>query len=77
MPNARYVSHVWGIGVQLGDNLERGEIEKGIRTLMAERENGGIMQRMKDLKEKADRCIEEGGSTFKSLENLVNYILKM
>ncbi|XP_038884207.1 UDP-glycosyltransferase 76B1-like [Benincasa hispida] len=73
--NARYVTHVWRIGVMLGDKLERGEIEKGILKLMAEKENGEIMKRIKDLKEKAESCIEEGGSTFKSLENLVNFIL--
>lgn len=75
--NARYVTHVWGIGVMLGDHkLERGEIEKGIAKLMAEKENGEIMKRIKDLKEKADSCVKEGGSTFKSLDNLVNFILK-
>ncbi|KAG7015995.1 UDP-glycosyltransferase 76F1, partial [Cucurbita argyrosperma subsp. argyrosperma] len=75
MANARYVSDVWGIGLLLGDKLERGEIEKGIRKLMTERENGGILTRAKDLKEKADFCIKEGGSTFQSLQNLVDFIL--
>lgn len=75
MANARYVSDVWGIGLLLGDKLERVEIEKGIRKFMTERENGGISTRAKDLKEKADCCIKEGGSTFQSLQNLVDFIL--
>lgn len=77
MANARYVSHVWGIGIMLGDKLERVEIEKAIRKLMTESENGEIMIRIEDLKEKADCCIQEGGSTFKSLQYFVDYILKI
>lgn len=74
--NARYVTHVWRIGVMLGDKLERGVIEKRIMKLMAEREDGEIMKRIMDLKEKADSCIKEGGSSFNSLENLVDFILQ-
>uniref|UniRef100_A0A9I9CTP3 UDP-glycosyltransferase 76F1-like n=1 Tax=Cucumis melo TaxID=3656 RepID=A0A9I9CTP3_CUCME len=74
--NARYVTHVWRIGVMLGDKLERGVIEKMIMKLMAEREDGEIMKRVMDLKEKADTCIKEGGSSFNSLKNLVNFILQ-
>lgn len=34
--NARYVSRVWRVGVQLEHGLERGEIERAIRRLMVE-----------------------------------------
>ena len=36
--NARYVSHVWKIGVHLENRMERGEIDKAIRKLMVETE---------------------------------------
>lgn len=69
--NARYVSQVWRIGLQL-EKLTREEIEKTIRTLMLEKE---VRTRALHLKEKATQCLSEGGSSYQSLENLVSHIL--
>lgn len=73
MANARYVCDVWGIGAL----LERRQIEKGITRFMAERESGGMMNRIKGFKDMADSCLKQGGSTFLSLQNLVDYILNI
>ena len=73
--NARYVSEVWKVGVQLEKGLERQEIETTIRRLMVEREGEGMREKIMGLKEKANVCLKQGGSSYQSLESLVNYIL--
>ncbi|XP_044467490.1 UDP-glycosyltransferase 76B1-like [Mangifera indica] len=75
MVNARYVSHVWKIGLHLERKLEREEIEKTIKRVMLEEEGQEMRERIMYLKEKADICLKQGGSSYQSLENLINYIL--
>lgn len=75
--NARYVSHVWKIGVQIEKGLERVEIEMAIKRLMVGKEAKEIRKRIKALKEQADHCLKEGGSSHESLERLTNFILSL
>ncbi|XP_004298893.1 PREDICTED: UDP-glycosyltransferase 76C4-like [Fragaria vesca subsp. vesca] len=77
MINARYVSDVWKVGLQLEHGRERGEIEKTIRRLMVEKEGEEIRQNMSNLKEKADLCFKPGGSSYECLEGLVRHILSL
>ncbi|KAF3448866.1 hypothetical protein FNV43_RR09582 [Rhamnella rubrinervis] len=72
--NARYVSHVWKVGLQLDNGMERGEIEKTIRKLMVEKEGDEIRYRVSKLKEKANLCLKQDGSSYKSLDSLVSHI---
>ncbi|KAG5616119.1 hypothetical protein H5410_015943 [Solanum commersonii] len=74
MVNARYVSHVWKVGVQLENGLKRMNIENAIRTLMEEEEGKQIKERMLELKEKANSCLKPGGSSYESLRSLTSYI---
>ncbi|XP_077238864.1 UDP-glycosyltransferase 76B1-like [Tasmannia lanceolata] len=73
--NARYLSHVWRVGLELENGLERGEIERAIRRLMVEKEGEEMRKRVKVLKENAESSIRKGGSSQESLERLVDYIL--
>ncbi|XP_058109355.1 UDP-glycosyltransferase 76B1-like [Magnolia sinica] len=75
--NARYVSHVWRVGIQLENGFERGEIEWAIRRLMVEIEGEEMRERVRDLKENAMHCIEKGGSSYESLESLVDLIMSL
>ncbi|KAI4299474.1 hypothetical protein L6164_032934 [Bauhinia variegata] len=75
--NARYVSHVWKIGLQLEKGSERGEIERTIRKLLEENEGKEIRERSSSLKEKAKLCLKQGGSSYHSLEALVAHILSL
>lgn len=76
--NARYVSHVWKVGLQLEKGVERGEIERTIRKLMEENEGDKeIRDRALKLKEDAKLCLKPGGSSCRSLEGLVNHILSL
>ncbi|KAK4487850.1 hypothetical protein RD792_003586 [Penstemon davidsonii] len=74
MVNSRYVSDVWKIGIKLEKGLERDEIENAIRRLMVEREGDEMRERIMCLKEKIDVCLNPGGSSYQSLEKLVDFI---
>ncbi|PIA58335.1 hypothetical protein AQUCO_00500334v1 [Aquilegia coerulea] len=69
MVSARYVSKVWRVGFQLENGLNHGEIETYIKRLMVQKNNREREEMM--------LCIKKGGSSFKSLENLTNYIFSL
>ncbi|XVE59331.1 hypothetical protein DITRI_Ditri05aG0037300 [Diplodiscus trichospermus] len=74
--NARYVSHAhaWKIGLQLENMFERGEIERAVKRLMVDKEGEEMRQRAKNLKKKVALCIKEGGSSYNSLDQLIELI---
>ncbi|XP_022752705.1 UDP-glucose iridoid glucosyltransferase-like [Durio zibethinus] len=73
--NARHVSHVWKISLHLENKFERGEIERAIKRLMVDKEGEEMRQRAKILKEKVEICIREGGSSYNSLNQLIEMII--
>ncbi|CAN0909605.1 UDP-glycosyltransferase 76B1 [Linum grandiflorum] len=73
--NARYVSDVWRIGLHLEKTVERKEIENVIRRLMVEPEGEELRKKVMYLKEKAEFCLQQGGSSSLSLEKLTSYII--
>lgn len=75
MVNARYVSHVWRVGLHLERKLERGETERAIRRVIVEAEGQEMRERIMHLKEKVDLCLRQGGSSFQSLERFIDFIL--
>ncbi|KAJ8747357.1 hypothetical protein K2173_012937 [Erythroxylum novogranatense] len=75
--NARYVSDVWRVGVQVENGLEREKIGMSIRRLMVEKEGDEIRNRILCLKEKASLCLSNSGSSFQCLDQLVSHILSV
>ncbi|CAO2825586.1 unnamed protein product [Amaranthus hypochondriacus] len=73
--NARVVSDVWKIGLQLENKMERREIERVIHRLMVEKEGEELRERVGALKEKAHSCLMEGGSSYRALDQLTDHIL--
>ncbi|KAJ0102922.1 hypothetical protein Patl1_06498 [Pistacia atlantica] len=71
---ARYVSHIWRVGLHLEKRLERGEIETAIRRVILEAEGQEMRDRIMQLKEKVDVSLRQGGSSYQSLESLISYI---
>jgi hypothetical protein len=55
--------------------MERGEIERAVRKVMAEKEGEALRERAKNLKENIELCIKEGGSSYNSLNRLVEMIM--
>ncbi|KAI5346508.1 hypothetical protein L3X38_014387 [Prunus dulcis] len=77
MMNARYVSDVWKVGLQLEHGVEKNEIAKTIRKLMVEKQGEDIKDRALKLMEKATLCFKEAGSSYQSLDSLVKHILSI
>ncbi|KAL9415889.1 hypothetical protein AB3S75_039146 [Citrus x aurantiifolia] len=71
--SARYVSHVWRIGLQLENDLEKGEVEKAVKQLMVEKEGQEMRQRAKNLKEDVELCNKESGSSSSSLNKFLDF----
>ncbi|KAI3733072.1 hypothetical protein L1987_64289 [Smallanthus sonchifolius] len=72
--NSRYLSYVWRVGLEL-ECLERRVIVSAIRRLLVDEEGEETRKRANDMKEKAKYCLCKGGSSFDSLNNLVEFIL--
>ncbi|OMP11810.1 UDP-glucuronosyl/UDP-glucosyltransferase [Corchorus olitorius] len=68
---------VHGRGPLVKDKIERGEIEKAIGRLMVEQEGREMRHIIKLLKEKMNLCLQPGGSSYMSLDNLVTYMLSL
>ena len=77
LTNTRCVEAVWKVGLVLENDIEREEIERAIRRVTVDQEGKGMKMRMYCLKEKVNLCLMEGGSSYKSLEGLVNFILSL
>ncbi|XP_022932853.1 UDP-glycosyltransferase 76B1-like [Cucurbita moschata] len=72
--NARFVSHVWRVGLQLEDRLLREDVESAIRTLFIDEKGIEIHKRAKELKKKVDISLRQGGASSEFLSRLVKYI---
>ncbi|KAF5813302.1 putative UDP-glucuronosyl/UDP-glucosyltransferase [Helianthus annuus] len=72
---ARYVSDVWKIGILLEDGLEREGIKRVLKRLMLDKEGEEIRCRINALKDEVNISFREGGSSHRSLQSLVDYIL--
>ncbi|KAJ1288702.1 hypothetical protein BS78_02G108400 [Paspalum vaginatum] len=75
MVNMRYVQEVWRVGFELEGGLERGKIEMAVRKLLCGEEGREMRQRAKDLRDKADKCIKDEGSSNSAIEMLLKRIL--
>ncbi|XP_057523108.1 UDP-glycosyltransferase 76C2-like [Amaranthus tricolor] len=75
--NMRHVCDNWKIGLQLEKGLKSEEIERAVKKLLVEEEGAALRNRIKALKEKATLSLKEGGSSYKSLEDLTNYLLSL
>ncbi|CAI9301234.1 unnamed protein product [Lactuca saligna] len=73
MVNARYVSYVWKIGLELED-LESGEMESMIRRVMVDEEGEEMRVRAIGMKEMVKEAVQNGGCSYDSLEELVGFI---
>ncbi|XP_068644860.1 UDP-glycosyltransferase 76F1-like [Aristolochia californica] len=75
--NARYVSSVWKIGLQLDNGLKRGEVERALRRIMTEKEREVLKGRAKELMANAELSLTEDGSSCRSLSGLVDHLMSL
>lgn len=72
--NAMFLESVWRIGIQLGDEVGRGDVERAVKRLIVDEEGAGMRQRAHDLKEKLKASVRSGGSSYNALDELVKYL---
>lgn len=75
--NAKYVSDVWRVGLQLPHEFQREEVERAIQRMMVEDEGKALRERALELKEKANLCLNQQGSSRLSLDRLITHILSL
>ncbi|KAL6897251.1 hypothetical protein ACP4OV_006947 [Aristida adscensionis] len=76
--NARYVDHVWRIGVTLDGDLERSKVEAAIAKVMEGGERGSeIRRRAQDLRGRAAESMAKVGSSSLAVDKLVSHILSL
>ncbi|KAG0513903.1 hypothetical protein BDA96_10G143200 [Sorghum bicolor] len=77
MGNARYVEHVWRVGLEVGGDLERGSVEAAIRRLMTGDDGAEMRTRAGELKKAAAECTVEGGSSCLAIDKLITHMMSL
>ncbi|XP_051121530.1 UDP-glycosyltransferase 76B1-like [Andrographis paniculata] len=77
MINARWVSDVWRIAINLERVFARRDVEESIRLLMTTAEGAEMRRRVAALKETAAACLGSGGSSYEALEGLSKFIMEL
>ncbi|VAI18659.1 unnamed protein product [Triticum turgidum subsp. durum] len=76
--NARYVCSEWRVGMEIGGDVERDEVEAAVREVMGGGGKGEEMKRMAmEWKEKAAMAALPGGPSWVNLEKVVNEVLSV
>ncbi|TKY64929.1 UDP-glucose iridoid glucosyltransferase [Spatholobus suberectus] len=73
--NARLLSHVWKVGLEWSNVMEREEIQGAVRRLMVNPEGKEMRQRAFKLKNEIRLAVKKGGSSYDALNGLVKIIL--
>uniref|UniRef100_M8C3L7 Cytokinin-O-glucosyltransferase 2 n=1 Tax=Aegilops tauschii TaxID=37682 RepID=M8C3L7_AEGTA len=73
--NARYACSEWRVGLEIGGDVKRGEVEAAVKEVM-EGDKGKEMKRLAmEWKEKAAMAALPGGPSWVNLEKVVNEVL--
>ncbi|XP_042018116.1 7-deoxyloganetic acid glucosyl transferase-like isoform X1 [Salvia splendens] len=71
--NSRFVSDVWGMGLDIKDSCDRLFVEKAVREVMEVRKDE-FLERAQDWSKLAKKAVRKGGSSSVNLDDLVDYI---
>jgi UDP:flavonoid glycosyltransferase YjiC (YdhE family) len=66
--NARYVTHEWGVGMEVGEVIERGRVAAVVAKVMVGEDGARVRERAHRLKMKAS------SATSSSMDSLIHYI---
>uniref|UniRef100_I1Q9D5 UDP-glycosyltransferases domain-containing protein n=1 Tax=Oryza glaberrima TaxID=4538 RepID=I1Q9D5_ORYGL len=72
--NARYVTHQWGVGLELGEVFDRDRVAEAVRKLMVGEEGAAMRDKARGLKAKASKSVEDDGASNAAIDRLVRYI---
>ncbi|KAM7258194.1 hypothetical protein ACFE04_013935 [Oxalis oulophora] len=65
------------VGLEIENELERADIERAVKRLMAEDEGNKMRRRATELKEEIKHCVQRNGSSQSSLNDLVEFIVSV
>ncbi|XP_040382119.1 DIMBOA UDP-glucosyltransferase BX8-like [Oryza brachyantha] len=71
--NARYVTHQWGVGLELGEVFDRARAAEAVRRLMVGEECAAMRERAHGLKTRANQRV----AATRAIDNLVDYICSL
>ncbi|KAK6927034.1 UDP-glucuronosyl/UDP-glucosyltransferase [Dillenia turbinata] len=71
--NARCLCHMWKVGIELENELERGAIKKATRKLMVDNDGKGTRERMLAFKKAAEICVEKEAG----LNELIHFLFSL
>ncbi|KAA8518969.1 hypothetical protein F0562_016257 [Nyssa sinensis] len=71
-PNSRFVSDLWGIGLDMKDTCDRSIVEKMVRDLM-EGKRESIRQSSAEISRMAHDSVQEGGSSYCNIDKLIEH----
>lgn len=72
--NCRFVDEVWRIGLDMKDKLGRSVVERMVRDVMEGERAAELRRSAGEMAEHARRSVQEGGPSYKDMENLVKHI---
>ncbi|XP_038887570.1 7-deoxyloganetin glucosyltransferase-like [Benincasa hispida] len=76
--NSRYCETEWGIGLEIGSDVKREEVEKLVRQLMEGEKGEAMRENAKEWKRKAEEaCNKIGGSSSTNLDRVISDVLLM
>lgn len=73
--NSRLACTEWRVGVELGENASREEVETAIRQVMGGERGEELRRSAMEWKEKAALAARPGGSSWANLEKVANEVL--
>ncbi|KAJ3683782.1 hypothetical protein LUZ60_014009 [Juncus effusus] len=73
--NCRYACTEWGIGMEIDNNVKRGEVEGLIREIMGGEKGKVMRKRAMEWKESVDLSTQNGGPSLVNFQKLVNEVL--
>ncbi|KAH7683817.1 UDP-glucuronosyl/UDP-glucosyltransferase protein [Dioscorea alata] len=73
--NCRYVCREWGVGMEIDGNVRRDEVEELVREMMEGEKGKEMRLKVKEWKEKSEDAVKYGGSSYESINKLVNDLM--
>ncbi|KAL6851450.1 hypothetical protein ACP4OV_020383 [Aristida adscensionis] len=73
--NCRYTCTEWGIGVEIGGEVRRGEVEALIREAMEGEKGREMRRRVEELRDSAVAAARPGGRAMRNVERLIDEVL--
>ena len=73
--NCRYISNIWGIGMEIDTNVKREEVAKLINELISGELGKKMRQTAMDLKKKAEETTSPGGCSLMNLDKVIKEVM--